>query len=406
MNDHQDSDNRDTSANLAAPGGADVGDRVDKQSEDAASADDPAGNDAASADSVSSEKSGDVGVIKDSEDSEETKDSEDRIETKDIQDMSAEKEQSVEKDLSAEKDRPAHRAGFVAIMGAPNAGKSSLMNKYLGQKVAIVTRKPQTTRHRILGVLTEPRGQLVFWDTPGVHNSRKALNREMMSRAQAALADSDVCLWLIDGQRQGPEHKLTGQLVTADRRKPLIVCLNKIDLLGPDDVAAWAGHIDDEIKPEAFLAVSARTGFGLDKLKDTLIAHLPPNPPLFSEDTLTDQTLRAIAAEYVREAVFDLTRQELPYSTAVTIDEFKEPDPRDRKPLYRISATIHVERESQKKLMIGRRGVMLKNVGQKARLGLEEILEGQLFLSLFVRVTSGWSEDSRSLEEFAYGEFD
>jgi GTP-binding protein Era len=291
----------------------------------------------------------------------------------------------------------------VAIIGAPNAGKSSLMNRFLGQKVAIVTKKPQTTRHRILGVLTWPSGQIAFCDTPGIHDSPKALNREMVSRALSALSDSDVCLWLVDGASRGPDHRRALEMVMARRdRMPLVAAINKADLLDPPALAELSGQIAGQASPDGLLGVSAMTGQGLRRLRRTLAALLPEGPPLFEEDALTDQSLRTIAAEHVREAVFELTRQEIPYSTAVTVDEFLEPGPGEARPLFRISATIHVERDSQKRVMVGRNGSMLRDVGRRARLGLEAFLGTPVFLSLFVRITKDWSGDARALEEFGY----
>jgi GTP-binding protein Era len=293
----------------------------------------------------------------------------------------------------------------VAIVGAPNAGKSSLMNRLLGQKVAIVTHKPQTTRHRLLGVLTEPSAQIVFWDTPGVHESPKALNQSMVSRALAALADCDVCLWLVDGARRGPEHARVLEALKTRTDAPLMVAVNKADLLDPEELPALLDEFRDLPglrPPDKLLAVSAKTGKGLKKIKKALASLLPVSPPLYEADALTDQTLRAMAAEYVREAVFELTRQEIPYSTAVTVDEYLEPKTTDKNPVARISCTVHVERESQKKVMIGAGGRTLKKIGQTARRRLEELLETKVFLSLFVRITDGWSEDPKALEDFGY----
>ncbi|MDR0355847.1 MAG: GTPase Era [Deltaproteobacteria bacterium] len=294
------------------------------------------------------------------------------------------------------------RAGFVAIIGAPNAGKSSLLNRYLGQKVAIVARKPQTTRRRILGVLTEPEGQIIFWDTPGVHDSTKKLNKEMVAWAEAALADCDVCLWLVDGQSRGPAHETAMALIQKNRRQPVIAAINKTDLMSEADLKELSAEIEAKARPDAIVGVSALSGIGLSELKKILIRSLPLHPPLFDEDALTDQSLRAIAAEYVREAVIELTRQEMPYSAAVTIDEYVEPDLTAKKPVCRISATIHVEKDSQKLVMIGHKGSMLKRIGTKARLNLESFLEVAVFLSLFVRVTRNWSDNPKALEEFGY----
>jgi GTP-binding protein Era len=280
-----------------------------------------------------------------------------------------------------------------------------LLNRLLGQKVAIATAKPQTTRHRILGVLTDKFCQIVFCDTPGVHRSDKLLNAAMVARAQAALADADVGLWVVDARRRGPEHQAALEMVLGRGVKPLAAVLNKCDLAVREELDALAVEIREAVAPQALLEISAKTGQGLVELKKVLAALLPEAPPPYPEDALTDQTLRDLAAEFVREAVFELTREEVPYSTAVTIDEFLEPDdPEASDALYRISATIHVEKETQKKVMIGRKGEMLKNVGRRARLSLEDLLEARVFLSLFVRTTKDWSKSRRDLSDFGYAD--
>jgi GTP-binding protein Era len=303
--------------------------------------------------------------------------------------------------MSESPDNTPFRCGIVAIIGAPNAGKSSILNRYLGQKVAIVTPKPQTTRHKILGVMTQKAGQIVFVDTPGIHLSEKPLNVGLVSRAQSALADCDVCLWVVDANRRGEDHQAAMEMVKSSQKgNNLVIALNKADLVSHSQIEDLMREITEQTSPDFVLDISAKTGRGLKGLKKHLLSLLPQGPPLYEADDLTDQSLRDIAAEYVREAVFELTRQEIPYSTAVTIDTFKEPQ--EQNPLYRIEATIHVERESQKKVMIGDKGRSLKQIGQKARLGLEDFLDHKVFLSLFVRVSKDWSTDSRKLYEFGY----
>lgn len=288
------------------------------------------------------------------------------------------------------------KAGFVAIVGAPNAGKSTLLNHILGEKVAIVSAKPQTTRHRILGVHTqsEPPAQLVFWDTPGLHSPGKALlNQELMNRALAALDDSDVMLWVVDGVKRGREHNTALEIVLQNKRRPLIVALNKIDVAADKKLLLpLIKEIQEAAGPEVIIPISARTGDGLPALMAALIQAVPENPPFYPEDTLTDQPERVIAAEMVREAVFKLTSQEIPYSTAVSIDEFTvEPN------LIHIAATIHVEKESQKGVIIGAKGSMLKKIGQTARLSIEHLTGSKVFLKLFVRTTHDWSKKQSSL---------
>ena len=293
-----------------------------------------------------------------------------------------------------------HRAGFVAIVGAPNSGKSTLLNRLLGEKVAIVTAKPQTTRHRILGVLTRPEAQLIFWDTPGLHEpGRQPLNQEMMNRALTALNDSDLALWVVDGLRRGREHQLALETVRPlGGSGRLLAAVNKIDALS--DKAALLpilAEIEALVRPAALVPISARTGDGLAALEDEIIKALPENPPFYPEDALTDQPERVIAAEMIREAVFRLTSREVPYATAVTLDEFKvEGD------LRRLSATIHVERDSQKGILIGAGGARLKSIGREARLELERFLGARVYLQLFVRATRDWSKKRSTLLEFGY----
>ncbi|MDL2260501.1 GTPase Era [Deltaproteobacteria bacterium OttesenSCG-928-K17] len=295
----------------------------------------------------------------------------------------------------------AYKAGFVAIVGAPNAGKSTFLNHVLGEKIAAVTSKPQTTRHRILGVLTEEEAQLVFWDTPGLHEAKQGLlNQEMVNRALGALEDSDLTLWVVDADRRGREHKTALEIVAGVKNRPLVVAVNKVDAV-PDkaQLLPLIQEIQEQVSPVVIVPISARTGDGVRAVLDELIRLLPENPPFYPEDTLTDQPERVIAAEMVREAVFKLTSQEIPYSTAVTIDEFKE-----EAALVSIAATIHVEKESQKGVIIGKGGSMLKKIGQTSRVNIERLLGVKVFLKLFVRTTRDWSKKKSTLLEFGYGD--
>ena len=295
-----------------------------------------------------------------------------------------------------------HRAGFIAIVGAPNAGKSTLLNRLLGEKVAIVTAKPQTTRHRIMGVLTRPEAQLIFWDTPGLHEpGRLPLNQGMMNRALAALNDSDLVLWVVDALRRGREHQLALEAVRSlGSGQKLLAAVNKIDLM-PDKTSLLPilAEIESSARPSALVPISARTGDGLAALEGEIIKFLPQTPPLYPEDALTDQPERVIAAEMIREAVFRLTNREVPYATAVTIDEFKADGG-----LMRLSATIHVERDSQKGIIIGAGGARLKSIGQAARAELERFLGSKVYLRLFVRATRDWSRKRSALLEFGYSD--
>jgi GTP-binding protein Era len=295
------------------------------------------------------------------------------------------------------------RCGFVAIVGAPSVGKSTLLNRILGEKVAITAAKPQTTRHRILGVLTEPQGQLIFWDTPGLHLSERLLNQELVSLAKHALAEADAILWIVDAVRRGVDHHLAKDLVSSVN-KPLIVAINKVDKV-PTEARARLDSLASALDPGPggeVLKISAKTGLGLYNLKNRLYEILPPQGLLYPPDTLTDASLRTLAAELIREEAFRLTSQEVPYATAVTVEEFKEPD--DKRDYFYLSATIHVEKPNQKKMVIGKGGQTVKAIGQTARRNMEKLLDSKVVLNLFVRVTKDWSKNLKRIKEFGYGD--
>ena len=291
------------------------------------------------------------------------------------------------------------RSGFVAILGAPNAGKSTLLNRMLGEKIAITSRKPQTTRNRILGVVHRPMAQLVFIDTPGVHRSKTPLNVRIVDAALSALADVDLILVLADADRPDPasETYLLQRLEGAGQ--PLLLALNKIDRVPrnklPAQIASWSARASFE----AILTISVLQGLGIDTLLDAMQQRLPEGPPFFPEDTLTDVPERFIVAELVREKVFRLTGEEIPYASAVTVEAFNEAP---RGGMIRIHASIHVERRSQKGIIIGKGGRKLKEIGQAARADIERLLATKVYLALFVRVQKNWSRDTRALRKFGY----
>jgi GTP-binding protein Era len=295
-------------------------------------------------------------------------------------------------------------AGFVAILGRPNVGKSTLLNRLLGEHVAIVTARPQTTRTRILGVVNGEGFQLALFDTPGVHRARGPLNRRMVETALSTLSEVDAALVLVEATAGSDGRVEVGDtvryVVDEVRRsgKPAVLGVNKIDLV-PRQVllpfiAAHQGLLDwAEVVP-----FSARTGENVDRLAPALARHLPGSEgPLFPPDTLTDQAERVLAAEYVREQVMELTREELPYSAAVEVEEFDESERRDGGGLVRIQAIIWVERESQKAIVIGKGGAMLKRIGTRARERLERLLGAKVFLRCTVKVEERWSERLESL---------
>ncbi len=292
-------------------------------------------------------------------------------------------------------------SGFVAIIGAPNVGKSTLLNRMLGQKLSITSRKPQTTRNRILGVVHRPHCQMVFIDTPGVHKARKMLNTRIVEVALAALADADLILMVADVT--SPPAGSDAEILLIDKlkaqNKPVVLALNKIDLVRKDKLLDLIDRWRRAFPFRAITPVSAKTGVQIESLIQAMAAILPPGPPYFPQDSITDLPQRFIAAEMVREKAIRLTGQEIPYSVAVTIESFKAP-PKGR--LRRIDATIHVERQSHKGIIIGKKGRKLKEIGEAAREEIEAMLGERIFLKLFVHVQKNWSKDAKALQRFGY----
>jgi GTP-binding protein Era len=286
------------------------------------------------------------------------------------------------------------RAGFVAIIGRPNAGKSTLLNQLVGQKVAIVTSKPQTTRNRIQGIVTRPEGQIVFIDTPGLHDASSVLNRQMMREVSAALEGIDVLLMMIDATRTMPH----ADQMLLDRAKryesKTILALNKIDKLPKPKLLPLLQEFAKAFPFAALVPISALTGSGLDALLDEIFKQLPENGNFFPEDQITDQPERFLAAEIVREKAIQLTYHEVPHALAVFVDKFEE-TPK----ILRIEMTLHVERDSQKKILIGRKGEMLKKIGTAARKELETLLGTKIYLGLFVKVVEGWRDNPTKVRE-------
>jgi GTPase len=286
------------------------------------------------------------------------------------------------------------RAGFVAIVGRPNAGKSTLLNHLVGQKVAIVTSKPQTTRNRIQGIVTQPRGQIVFIDTPGLHDADSALGRQMMHEVAAALEGIDVLLLMVDASRAFP-HADALLLEKAQRfRGKTILALNKIDRLPKAKLLPLIDAFQKAFEFAAIVPISALKGNGCDELLDEILRQLPESEPYFPEDQITDQPERFLAAEIIREKAIQVMYHEVPYALAVFVDKFEE-TPK----LLRIDATLNVERDSQKKILIGHKGEMMKKIGTEARKELEALLDTKIFLSMFVKVVPGWRENPQKVRE-------
>ncbi|MDO8644222.1 MAG: GTPase Era [bacterium] len=290
------------------------------------------------------------------------------------------------------------KSGYIALIGRPNVGKSTLLNQLVGETIAIVTPKPQTTRNKILGIRNFPEAQLLFLDTPGLHRPQRDLNEYMVSVAKQGLDDADLVLFLIEPVFPKREELLVYQAVK-ESKKPYIVILNKIDSVSKDSLIPVLKQCEAEF-PEAltYFPISALRNDGCDRLLKEIIKILPEGPAYFGKEVLTDQTERFLAAEIIREQVILSTKQEIPYSVAVTIEEFIEGTP-----ILKIGATIHVEKDSQKGILIGKKGQMLKKVGEYSRKGMEKAFGQKVFLKLFVRVTKDWSGNPVKLKELGYG---
>ena len=296
---------------------------------------------------------------------------------------------------SKPKAAPPFVSGFVSILGRPNAGKSTLLNALTGAKLAIVADKPQTTRTTIQGVWSTPNSQVIFVDTPGIHDADSLINRRMMQTIGEALQERDLLLYLIDVTRTPTEQDEKAVAFIRGAGAPSFALLNKVDALPRkehlfaliEQYRQW--HAFDE-----FFPVSALTGEGLEDVRAAILARMPAGPAWFPPDYITDQPERFLAAEIVREKILAVTRQEVPHSVAVLVDEWKEEGK-----LTRISATIHVERSGQKAILVGAKGARLKEVGTAARIELESILATKVFLTLFVKVSPGWRENEQFLKE-------
>ena len=289
------------------------------------------------------------------------------------------------------------RSGFVAILGRPNVGKSTLLNQLLGEKIAIVSPRPQTTRNRIMGIKTLPEGQILLLDTPGIHRARSLLNRRMVDVAKRSLGDVEAVVWVVDarGGLRGDDEDIAG--ILSGSRRETVIALNKIDAVSKGRLLPVMARLAELLPEREIVPISARTGENVPLLLEGMLKRLPPGPRYFPEDELTDQTERFIAAEIVREKVFLRTRQEIPYGTAVSVQSFEE---KNGGSLVVIAATIHTERESHKPILIGKRGAALKEIGSAAREDLERLLGCRVYLDLAVKAAPGWSRDPRSLEAF------
>ena len=291
------------------------------------------------------------------------------------------------------------KSGYVAIAGAPNAGKSTLLNRMLGEKISITSKKPQTTRNRILGVLHSPVAQMVFFDTPGVFHAKDKLNTRIVDTAFSAVADADLILVVIDVAQPdvNAERFLVKRL--EDEKKPVLLALNKIDLIEKSSLLVSIDKWTAMYQFHDVVPISAKNGIQINELILAMKSVLPLGPPYFPEDTLTDVSERFLAAEMIREQVFRLTGEEIPYATAVTVDVFKE---KNKGNLVKIEATIHLERDSQKGIVIGKSGSKLKQIGVRSREQIERMLGTKIYLKLFVRIQKNWRKDTRAIRKFGY----
>lgn len=300
-----------------------------------------------------------------------------------------------------------HRYGMVALVGKPNVGKSTLLNHMVGQKVAITSNKKQTTRRRLLGIVTRPEFQVAFVDTPGIHEPHTRLGKAMVESARGSLADIDLVVYVVNASQKPDEDER--RIARTIRESgyggssgKLILCMNKMDLLKAEFVVQHVEAYRDllGVGDEDYMLTTATKGDNVEKLLSMLVARLPEGPPAWDEDALTDQSSRFMAAEFVREKVMQRTKQEVPYATGVLVDDWIE-EPGGR---VKINATIVVERVGQRAILIGKKGAMLKTIGTEARLDIERLLERPVYLELFVKVREDWRQNPTALREMEYME--
>jgi len=292
------------------------------------------------------------------------------------------------------------KSGFIGIIGRPNVGKSTLLNMIIGEEIAIATHKPQTTRNRIMGIKNREDGQLIFLDTPGIHKPVSLLNRHMVDAALNAFGDSELLLMVVEANAGCRDDDQSVLHSLKDVKIPVILAVNKIDLVEKTTLLPFIDRFSTLFPFAAIIPLSALSGAGVNILLDEVWKLLPEGPQYFPEDMVTDRTERFIAAEIIREKVILLTRQEIPYAMAVVVDAFKEIEKNN---LLRIQASIIVEKDSQKGILIGRKGTMLKRIGTEARLSLEKFFASRVYLEMFVKVRKDWTNDARALKELGYG---
>lgn len=290
------------------------------------------------------------------------------------------------------------RSGFVAIIGRPNVGKSTLLNRIVGQKIAITTPKPQTTRNRILGIQNLDHAQVLYVDTPGIHAARSPLNRYMVDQARSACLDVDVILWLVEADRPVDRDPMIPRLLEKSKR-PILLVINKIDTVLKEQLLPLIKAYCKICPFASVVPISALKGDGVDALLAEIPTLLPEGPRYFPEDQLTDVPERFIVAEMIREQIMLRTKDEVPYSVAIVVERFQENPVRN---MIGISAVINVERDSQKGILVGKGGIMVRQIGQAARKEIERMLGVKVHLELFVRVQKNWASSGRMMKEFGY----
>lgn len=289
-----------------------------------------------------------------------------------------------------------HKAGFVSIVGNPNVGKSTLMNLFVGERISIATFKAQTTRHRILGIVSTDEYQIVFSDTPGVLKPNYKLQEDMLAFSVSSLEDADILLYVTDTvEKQSKNEDFIAKV--KNLRIPILVLINKIDLSNEQDVTKLVEYWHTQIPQAEIVPLSAKVKFNVDNIMRRIVELLPESPNYFDKDQLTDKPSKFIVSEIIREKILLYYDKEIPYSVEVLVTEFKETEK-----LLRIRATIYVERDSQKGIIIGHGGVALKRVGEEARRDIQKFFDKKVYLNLFVKVDSNWRNSSKSLESFGY----
>ena len=297
--------------------------------------------------------------------------------------------------INSEETAP-HRAGFVNIIGSPNVGKSTLMNRLVGERLSIINKKAQTTRHRIMGIVNEPEWQIVYSDTPGVLDPAYKLQEGMMKFVRTALQDADLILMVTDTEESDMAHPETFAKI-ADMEVPVFILINKVDLADQAIVAERLAYWQEKIPRAVVAPISALHGFNVDQILERVVEYLPESPPYFSKDELTNKPMRFFISEIIREKILTHFKQEIPYSCEVVVESYLEEDS-----LVKIRAEIRVSRESQKQIVIGSGGSMIKRVGIDARRDIEKFIGSRVFLDLFVRVDKDWRNDERKLKRLGY----